>query len=152
MTFSDGSSRTKNHTCVFGLQDDGSYCKLSTCPFGVFLDRGQFREPNPGTPAAMNSRSFLPLAVALFLGVSLVAGAQEWTRFRGPNGSGLGVAPKLPAVFAEKDFNWKIELPGRGHSSPVVWGDRVFVTGNPAGTAQRVIACVNAADVKTLWQ
>ncbi len=100
----------------------------------------------------MNPRPFFPAAVAIFLGASFVARAQEWTRFRGPNGSGLGVAPKLPAMFSEKEFNWKIELPGRGHSSPVVWGERVFVTGNPAGTTQRVIACVSAADGKTLWQ
>ncbi len=92
------------------------------------------------------------LASAIFLSFSFSVGAQEWTRFRGPNGSGLGVAPKLPAEFAEKDFNWKIELPGAGHSSPVVWGGRVFVTGNPKGTTKRVLVCVNAADGKTLWQ
>ena len=100
----------------------------------------------------MNLRSHFVLASAVFIGLCASAGAQEWTRFRGPNGSGLGVAPKLPAEFSEKDFNWKIELPGSGHSSPVVWGDRVFVTGNPKDTTKRVIACVSAADGKTLWQ
>ena len=100
----------------------------------------------------MNSRPRFAIASAIFLGLCLGAGAQEWTRFRGPNGSGLGVAPKLPAEFSEKDFNWKIELPGAGHSSPVVWGGRVFVSGNPKGTTKRVIACVNAADGKTAWQ
>ena len=100
----------------------------------------------------MNLRPHSILASAIFLGLCVCAGAQEWTRFRGPNGSGLGVAPKLPAEFSEKDFNWKIELPGSGHSSPVVWGGRVFVTGNPKDTTTRVIACVSAADGKTLWQ
>jgi len=78
--------------------------------------------------------------------------AQEWTRFRGPNGTGLGVAEKIPAELSERDFFWKIELPGRGHSSPVVWGERVFVTSNPANSTQRVISCVSAADGKTLWK
>ena len=100
----------------------------------------------------MISRLLPPVAAAVFLALLPAAGAQEWTRFRGPNGAGLGVAPKLPAEFSEKDFNWKIELPGRGHSSPVVWGGRVFVTGNPTGTTRRVIVCVSAADGKTLWQ
>ena len=100
----------------------------------------------------MISRLLPPVAAAIFLALCSGAGAQEWTRFRGPNGSGLGVAPKLPVEFSEKDFNWKIELPGRGHSSPVVWGGRVFVTANPQATTQRVIVCVSAADGKTLWQ
>lgn len=100
----------------------------------------------------MNPRPRFAIASAIFLGLCLGAGAQEWTRFRGPNGAGLGVAPKLPAEFSEKDFNWKIELPGRGHSSPVVWGGRVFVTANPTATTRRVIVCVSAADGKTAWQ
>lgn len=86
------------------------------------------------------------------LGFSPRGGAQEWTRFRGPNGAGLGVAEKFPAELSERDFFWKIELPGRGHSSPVVWGERIFVTSNPPETPQRVISCVSAADGKTLWK
>jgi outer membrane protein assembly factor BamB len=86
------------------------------------------------------------------LGFSPRGGAQEWTRFRGPNGAGLGVAEKFPAELSERDFFWKIELPGRGHSSPVVWGERIFVTSNPPETTQRVISCVSAADGKTLWK
>ncbi len=76
----------------------------------------------------------------------------EWARFRGPNGSGLGTAPGVPAEFSESDFNWKIELPGAGHSSPVVWGDRIFVTANPKGTTKRILLCVSAKDGKTLWR
>ena len=78
-------------------------------------------------------------------------GTAEWTRFRGPNGSGLGKAPNLPAEFSASDFNWRIELPGAGHSSPVVWGNRVFVTANPHGTTQRIVVCIDAQDGKTLW-
>jgi outer membrane protein assembly factor BamB len=77
--------------------------------------------------------------------------AQEWTRFRGPNGSGIAKAPNFPAQFSAADFNWNIELPGSGHSSPVIWGDRIFVTATPSGTARRAIVCVNAADGKTVW-
>jgi len=75
----------------------------------------------------------------------------EWTRFRGPNGSGLGKAPNLPAQFSASDFNWRMELPGAGYSSPVVWADRIFVTANPKGTTQRVVVCVRVQDGRTLW-
>jgi len=91
-------------------------------------------------------------ASVVWLGFSLSAKAQEWTRFRGPNGSGLGAAPNLPAEISEKNFLWKITLPGRGHSSPVVWGDRIFVTANPPETTTRVLLGVSATDGKILWK
>lgn len=104
---------------------------------------------NPHLPPL---RHFLPIA---FLAFALGANAQEWTRFRGPNGSGLGNA-KLPAKLEEKDINWKCKLPGTGHSSPVIWGDRIFVTTTPEARAdaeaKRLIVCVGAKDGKIQWQ
>ncbi|MFN4258800.1 MAG: PQQ-binding-like beta-propeller repeat protein [Gemmataceae bacterium] len=78
--------------------------------------------------------------------------AQEWTRFRGPNGSGIGEAQGLPVRFTEKDFAWKIALPGVGHGSPVVWGERVFLTSGDEETGTRYVLCHRAADGKQLWQ
>ncbi len=98
----------------------------------------------------MNRFPLLAAALVFFL-TSTGARAQEWTRFRGPNGSGMAVAPKFPAQFSEADFNWKVELPGSGHSSPVIWGDRVFVSATPAGSAKRVTVCLDAKDGKTVW-
>ncbi len=101
----------------------------------------------------MISRPSLVAAAAVFAFAfhAQQATAQEWTRFRGPNGSGIATAPNFPAQFSEADFNWKIELPGSGHSSPVIWGERVFVTATPAGTAKRAILCIDAKSGKTLW-
>ena len=86
--------------------------------------------------------------------LALTVHAQEWTRFRGPNGSGLGTA-SLPAQLTDKDINWTLTLPGTGHSSPVVWGDRVFVTCTPdarqAELAKRSVVCVDAKTGKLLW-
>ena len=73
-------------------------------------------------------RHLLPAAL---VALTFSAQAQEWTRFRGPNGSGLAKA-NLPEQLAEKDINWRCALPGTGHSSPVIWGDRIFVTATPA--------------------
>jgi outer membrane protein assembly factor BamB len=72
----------------------------------------------------------LSLTVTLLLWVATSATAQNWPAFRGPNGSGIASAPLPTAWDGEKSGNilWKTPLPGLGHSSPVVWGDRVFVT------------------------
>ena len=75
-------------------------------------------------------RHILPAAL---VALTFTAHAQEWTRFRGPNGSGIAKA-NLPEQLAEKDINWRCTLPGTGQSSPVVWGDRIFVTCTPAGS------------------
>jgi outer membrane protein assembly factor BamB len=75
---------------------------------------------------------------------------QEWTRFRGPNGSGIGEAKTIPVRFSEKDFNWKVKLPGIGHSSPVVWGQWIFVTsGDDDG--KRSLLCLKAEDGTQVW-
>jgi outer membrane protein assembly factor BamB len=84
--------------------------------------------------------------------IALPLKAQEWTRFRGPNGSGISNAKTIPAKIGDADLNWKSELPGSGHSSPVLWGERVFVTctGDKAGGIS--VLCLNARDGKTLWK
>jgi outer membrane protein assembly factor BamB len=91
-------------------------------------------------------------AVALCL-ISIVAGhAQEWTRFRGPNGTGISEAKTIPTQWTESDFNWKVALPGVGHSSPVLWGDKVFVTSADERRMQFVVLCLKANDGSVLWQ
>jgi len=76
---------------------------------------------------------------------------QDWPRFRGPNGAGVGVA-NLPAKWTEKDYNWRATLPGVGHSSPVVWGDRVFVTCGENETAKRIVLCLKTSDGRVAWR
>ena len=77
-----------------------------------------------------------------FLGVALAGPAllqaaergDNWAQWRGPGG--LGVAPDAayPGEWGpSKNIAWKTEVPGRGHSSPVVWGDRIFLTTSVEG-------------------
>jgi len=80
------------------------------------------------------------------------ADGQHWPRFRGPNGQGTSEAANLPVTWTEKDYNWKVALPGGGHSSPVVWGEKVFVTSADAKTATRILTCLSAQDGRTLWK
>jgi outer membrane protein assembly factor BamB len=78
--------------------------------------------------------------------------ASEWSRFRGPNGSGIADAANTPAAFTEKDLAWRIDLPGVGHSSPITVGGKIFITCADPGTARRFLICVNLADGKELWR
>lgn len=91
--------------------------------------------------------SLLALLVCAF-----PAWSQEWTRFRGPNGSGESEAKGIPATWTDKDYNWKVALPGVGHSSPVIWGDKIFLMSADPKTATRYLVCVNALDGKIVWQ
>jgi hypothetical protein len=54
--------------------------------------------------------------------------AENWPRFRGPNGSGISQQKGLPITWSQGDIAWKTKLPGIGHSSPCIWDDHVFVT------------------------
>jgi len=56
-------------------------------------------------------------------------GQENWTRFRGPNGQGISKATGLPVSWSStENIAWKIDIPGEGWSSPIVWNDHVFLT------------------------
>jgi outer membrane protein assembly factor BamB len=78
--------------------------------------------------------------------------AQEWTRFRGPNGSGISTAKTIPTSWTEKDINWKVPLPGSGHSSPVIWGNKVFLTSANDQKSELDILCFSVADGALVWK
>ena len=95
------------------------------------------------------------LVLAAATGVVLVAAAaraQEWTRFRGPNGTGHGTGQAIPVQWTKEDYNWKVKLPGGGHGSPVLWGRKVFLLCCDQRTAGRVVVCVSAADGSIAWR
>lgn len=79
------------------------------------------------------------------------ADGSNWTRFRGPNGSGIS-ADAFDEPIVEKDIAWKVELPGIGHSSPVVWGDKVYVTCAEEETGKRIVLCLNSGDGSIAWK
>ena len=76
----------------------------------------------------------------------------EWTRFRGPNGAGLSDAATVPVEWTDQDYNWKVELPGMGHGSPVLWGNRILLTCADTDTARRTVLCLDTSDGRTLWR
>ncbi len=96
----------------------------------------------------MSNRALIVLTIALLCSP---AAAQEWTRFRGANGEGVSAAKTVPTLFGEKDFNWKVKLPGEGHGSVVVWGDRVFLQSGDEKAGERIVIALGVADGRTLW-
>src|SRR5690349_18101847 len=71
------------------------------------------------------------LVFALCIVSSVVAYSQNWPSFRGQNGAGVADGNALPTTWdTEKSINilWKTPIPGLGHSSPIIWDDRIFVT------------------------
>ncbi len=82
--------------------------------------------------------------------VSLTAAAPDWSRFRGPNGSGLSAATKIPTEFGpEKNLLWRLPLP-QGHSSPILFDDRLYLTGL-RGEALVTLA-IDRAKGRILWE
>ena len=91
------------------------------------------------------------------LGVLLLAApalAGDWPQFRGPGGAGASDETGLPARWGPaENVRWKVELPGRGASSPVVAGGRVYVTACTGPRQERLhVLCFDAATGKRLWQ
>ena len=92
-------------------------------------------------------------AALVLLSVFVVpASADTWPRFRGPNGQGISDAKTIPAKWSPQEYNWKIELPGGGHSSPVVWDEKVFVTCADEKALKGILLCVRASDGRELWR
>jgi outer membrane protein assembly factor BamB len=100
----------------------------------------------------MKSPATLCVVAVLLIATASQSEGQEWTRFRGPNGSGLSDAKTIPTKWAETDFNWKVALPGAGHSSPVLWGDRIFVTSADEKGGKFFVLCLKAGDGGKVWQ
>ncbi len=78
--------------------------------------------------------------------------AEEWPEWRGPRRDGSSLETGLPTKWSEtENVAWKTPIPGKGHSSPIVWGDRVFVTTAVPAEQRRILMCVDARDGKVLW-
>ena len=90
------------------------------------------------------------LAFATLLVLTTIsANAADWSRFRGPNGNAFSEEKGLPTKWsdsAEDGLVWKTSLPGAGASSPVISGDKVFVTcykGEVPESLERILVCAS---------
>lgn len=79
--------------------------------------------------------------------------AKYWTRWRGPSGQGLVKSGSYVDRWSESGpFAWRVAVPGSGNSSPIVWGDRIFLTTAYDGGARLSLLCFRRSDGKLLWE
>src|SRR5262245_61646593 len=92
------------------------------------------------------------LVAALLLSASEVA-AEDWPGWRGPRGDGTSLEKDIPLHWSGREsVLWKAPIPGNGHSSPIVSGDRVFVTSCIEETRQRMLYCIDRHTGKLVWE
>jgi len=108
--------------------------------------------------------------LSAFVLVAAVAATADgdWPHWRGPNDDGMARGDAPLRWGDEEHIAWKAAVPGRGHSSPVLWGDRIFVTtavptavptGNNTGGSSRglvehkfMVLCYDRKSGKLLWE
>ena len=102
-------------------------------------------------------RSVLPVVFLILLVPCLCerAGAENWPAWRGPRGDGSSLERNLPDRWngpRGENIAWKVEIPGKGHASPVVWEDRIFVVSCREESEDRLLVCLDRASGRVLWQ
>ncbi len=102
------------------------------------------------TTLVRNFRGGLLLAALTLTAIS-PAHAQNWSRFRGDQGDGTSQQKGIPVTWSQGDYEWNIELPGIGHASPVIFGDKLFVTSAEDEGAIRHLFCLNAKTGEQIW-
>jgi outer membrane protein assembly factor BamB len=112
------------------------------------FDKGKSAAPS-GTTVKTPAGSGVALTPVL-----PVPGADKnWPGFRGPTGQGLTGARELPTTWDKdgKNIVWRVKVPLAGNSSPVVWGERIFLTGAAARGEKRTLFCFERATGRLLW-
>jgi hypothetical protein len=80
-------------------------------------------------------------------------GAEDWPGWRGPRGDGTSAETGIPRRWNKtENIRWKSAIPGVGHSSPVVWGDRILLTTCLEKDGQRLLLCLHREDGRLLWE
>ena len=90
--------------------------------------------------------------IALCIGIASASAAGDWPHWRGPSSDGHSTETNVPVTWDANSIVWKADLPGQGQSSPVIWGDRLFLTTALESGRQRVLFCVDRKDGKIVWQ
>ena len=86
----------------------------------------------------------LSVLLVVFCAVSVVSAETNWNQWRGMQNDGHSDAVDVPQAFSTSSIVWKTKIPGRGQSSPVYWGDRIYVTSSLESGSQRAVFAVRS--------
>ena len=99
----------------------------------------------------MKRSPLLPIALIPIVLLATPLVAQEWSQFRGPGGQGIAKGAKVPVTFTKENEIWRVPVGGKGHSSPVVWEKKLFLTREGARESEREVVCFDVETGKELW-
>lgn len=109
-------------------------------------------------------KSLVASGLLLACSIAMAQTSADWSRFRGPNGTGVSTATGVPTKWSESEnIAWKTALPGAGASSPIIWQDHIYLTaysgffvpGQEGGSQQdlqRHLICLDRTTGKLLWE
>ncbi|MBI3681551.1 MAG: PQQ-like beta-propeller repeat protein [Acidobacteria bacterium] len=81
------------------------------------------------------------------------AAAENWPAWRGPDGRGISTDRGAPVRWSKtENVRWRIELPEPGNSTPIVWGNSIFVTQARKAAGERLLLCFDSATGKLMWE
>lgn len=99
-----------------------------------------------------NRQWMLAIAMSAWLCQTAIAADGDWPQWRGPTSDGHSVETNVPVTWDESSIAWKTSLPGSGQSSPVIAGDRIFLTAENGKGRERIVFCVDRRDGNIVWQ
>ncbi len=136
--------RLKIRADYLDLMREGYRKYKKAAPF----DKGAKAEP-AGTLIRKTTAAAAELSVVL----PSPGAAKQWPRFRGPDGQGGAGDIPLPTTWDKDGRNivWRTKLSGLGNSSPVIWGDHIFLTSSSAKGAERFVHAFHRVTGKPLW-
>jgi outer membrane protein assembly factor BamB len=95
----------------------------------------------------------LSWAMAVVTSLSGHVLAENWPGWRGPRGDGTSLEKNVPVKWSgTQNVVWKVAIPGKGHASPIVWEDRIFVVTALKKEKQRLLLCLDRTNGNILWR
>jgi outer membrane protein assembly factor BamB len=105
-------------------------------------------KPKRYRPSSASAR----VCLFAFICSNVVVGGSNWPAWRGPEGIGVCVETNLPLHWStNENVRWRTPLPDRGNSTPIVWGNRVFMTQADTRTGKRALMCFDRSDGRLMW-
>ena len=107
----------------------------------------------------MGKVNYRSVGVCWCVGLVLTTGlagsvlGENWPAWRGPRGDGTSLEKDVPVTWSPtENVAWKIPIPGKGHASPIVWANRIFVVTAIQEQQQRLLFCLDRSNGQVLWQ